>query len=151
MKFLSTIVVAALIATGALTIGYVNEGQAQDAAATVKERSALMKGMGGAAGRINKADDAKATVDDAKLIQANLQKLGGLFPAGSMTPDSRAKAEIWSMSDDFKAKLSAAQMHAASAVASSEKGDLDGTKGHVKNVVAACNVCHDVYRGPAKQ
>jgi len=93
MKFLSTIVVAALIATGALTIGYVNEGQAQDAAATVKERSALMKGMGGAAGRINKADDAKATVDDAKLIQANLQKLGGLFPAGSMTPAS-LKREI---------------------------------------------------------
>ncbi len=150
MKFLSTTMIAAA-AVALLATGFATQGQAQDAAASVKERSALMKGMGGAAGRINKADDAKATVEDAKLIQANLQKLGGLFPAGSMTPESRAKPEIWSMNDDFKAKLTAAQTHAASAVASSEKGDLDGTKGHVKNVVAACNVCHDVYRGPAKQ
>ena len=150
MKFLSTTMIAAA-AVALLATGIATQGQAQDAAAVVKERSALMKGMGGAAGRINKADDAKATVEDTKLIQANLQKLGGLFPAGSVTPESRAKPEIWSMNDDFKAKLGAAQTHAAAMVASAEKGDLDGTKGHVKSVVAACNVCHDVYRGPAKQ
>ena len=150
MKFLSTTMIAAA-AVALLATGFATQGQAQDAAAAVKERSALMKGMGGAAGRINKADDAKATVEDTKVIQANLQKLGGLFPAGSMTPESRAKPEIWSMNDDFKAKLTAAQKASDVLVATAEKGDLEGTKGQVKNVVAACNVCHDVYRGPAKQ
>ncbi|MCD6075248.1 MAG: Cytochrome, partial [Rhodospirillales bacterium] len=95
MKFLPSILVATAVACGALTLGFATQGQAQDAAAAVKERVALMKGNGGAAGRINKAEDAKATVEDAKTIQANLKKLAGLWPAGSITPDSRAKPEIW--------------------------------------------------------
>ncbi len=88
MKFLSTIAVAALVATGALTIGFATQGQAQDAAGAQKARVDAMKGSGGAAARINKAEDAKATVEDAKTIQANVTKLATLWPAGSITPMS---------------------------------------------------------------
>jgi cytochrome c556 len=151
MKFLSTIAIAALVATGALTLGYVSEGQAQDAAAAWKARSDAMKGAGGAAARINKAEDAKATVDDAKIIQANVGKLGDLFPAGSITPESRAKPEIWTNMDDFKAKLAATQKEAATLVALSEKGDLAAIKAQVPVTINACNACHNTYRGPAKQ
>ena len=151
MKFLPTILVATAVACGALTLGFATQGQAQDAAAAVKERVALMKGNGGAAGRINKAEDAKATVEDAKTIQANLKKMAGLWPAGSITPDSRAKPEIWQNMADFNAKLAATQKEADTLVANAEKGDLAATKAQVPQVIAACNACHTTYRGPAKQ
>lgn len=151
MKYLSAILVATAVAFGALTIGYTTPGQAQDAAAAVKERVALMRANGGAAGRINKAEDVKATVEDAKSIQANLGKYGALWPAGSITPESRAKPEIWTNMDDFKAKLAATQKEADILVANAEKGDLAATKAQVPQVIAACNACHTPYRGPAKQ
>ncbi len=151
MKFLSAILVATAVAFGALTIGFTAPGQAQDAAAAWKARTDAMKGSGGAAARINKAEDAKATVEDAKTIQANVAKLGGLFPAGSITPESRAKPEIWTNMDDFKAKIAAVQKEADTLVATAEKGDLAATKAQVPVVIAACNVCHSAYRGPAKQ
>jgi cytochrome c556 len=151
MKFLSTILVATAVATGAITLGFATQSQAQDAAAAVKARVALMKSNGGAAARINKAEDAKATVEDAKSIQANLAKVGELWPAGSITPDSRAKPEIWTNMDDFKAKLAAAQKEAATLVATTEKGDLAAIKAQVPQLVNACNACHKTYRAPAKQ
>jgi cytochrome c556 len=151
MKFLSTILVATAVATAALTLGFATQGQAQDAATAVKDRVALMKGNGGAAARITKAEDAKATVEDAKTIQANLAKLATLWPAGSITPDSRAKPEIWQNMSDFTAKLGAAQKEAATLVATTEKGDLAAIKAQVPQLVKACNACHDTYRGPAKK
>ena len=151
MKFLSTFAVAALVATGALTIGFATQGQAQDAAGAVKARVDAMKGSGGAAARINKAEDAKTTVEDAKIIQANIAKLGALWPAGSITPESRAKPEIWTNMNDFKAKLADVQKQADTLVATAEKGDLAATKAQVPQVINACNACHNTYRGPAKQ
>jgi cytochrome c556 len=151
MKFLPTTLAAVFVAASALTIGFATQGQAQDAAAAVKERVALMKGNGGAAARITKAEDVKATVADAKTIQANLKKLGTLWPAGSITPDSRATPEIWKNMPDFTAKLTAAQKEADTLVANAEKGDLAATKAQVRELVNACNACHKAYRGPAKQ
>jgi cytochrome c556 len=150
MKFLSKTLIAAT-AVAFIATGLAAQGQAQDAAAIVKERTDTMKGAGGAAARINKAEDAKATVDDAKLIQANVKKLAGLWPAGSVTPDSRAKPEIWQNQDDFKAKLADVQKEADTLVALSDKGDLTAIKAQVPMVVNACNACHKVYRGPEKK
>ena len=149
MKFLSTTMIAAT-AVALLATGIATQGQAQDAAGAVKERVALMKGMGGANAQIAKATEAKETVAPAQTIQGNAQKLAGLFPAGTMTPDSRAKAEIWSNNADFKVKLGALQTAATQLVAAAQKGDLEGVKAQQKLVGATCAGCHDAYRGPAK-
>ncbi|MCD6074116.1 MAG: cytochrome, partial [Rhodospirillales bacterium] len=79
------------------------------------------------------------------------KKLAGLWPAGSITPDSRAKPEIWQNMADFNAKLAATQKEADTLVANAEKGDLAATKAQVPQVINACNACHNTYRGPAKQ
>ncbi len=151
MKFLSTIVVAALIATGALTIGYVNEGQAQDAGAIVKDRVAAMKGIGAINARLAKAEDTKAISVDAKEMAATAAKIPSWFPANSITPDSRAKPEIWQNMADFTAKANGLQSAANELVAIADKGDLAAAQQQVKAVASTCGACHTPYRGPAKQ
>ena len=124
----------------------------QDAAAAWKARSDLMKSQYGAYQRITKADNAKSTVDDAKLIQADLKKLGdaALWPAGPIPADSRAKPEIWANMADFTAKLAATQKESDTLVATASKGDLDAVKAQAKATFDSCNACHTTYRGPAK-
>lgn len=150
MKFLSTTMIAAT-AVALFATGLATQGQAQDAAAVVKQRIDIMKANGGAAARINKAEDAKAVVVDAKLIQAGLKQLDALWPANSMTAESRAKPEIWSDAAGFKAELVKIQAAADQVVAMAEKGDLQGSKDQMKAVAAVCGTCHQAYRGPAKQ
>jgi len=150
MKYLSTIMVAAM--AGAFAVSAVGPSSfAQDAAAAVKARQDLMKSNGAANAKIAKSDNAKEIAAEAKTIQANAQKLATLWPPNSMTPDSRAKAEIWQNQADFGAKLKALQDSVAKVVAAADKGDVAGAKDAHKGVAAACGACHQAYRGPEKK
>ncbi len=146
--FSKTVIAAAVV--GLLATSIATQSYAQDAATAVKERVALMKANGGAAARIGKAEDVKAALADAKLIQANGKKLESLWPANSMTPDSRAKPEIWADMAGFKAALAKFQTSVDEVVAMADKGDLAAVKEGMKAVGGACGGCHRVYRGPEK-
>jgi cytochrome c556 len=120
-----------------------------------EKREKLMKSNGGNLGAFNKAmkaGDAAAAATAAKQISANLDELGdmALWPAGSTGGESRAKPEIWSHLDDFKAKLGAAKKAVAEAVTVAEAGNAAGLQGAFKGMAGACGGCHKSYRAPKK-
>ena len=70
----------------------------------IEKRQALMKSNSAAAKAIKAAVESKdyATIETkAKDIMANAEKIPGLFPKGSTTGKTKAKAEIWEKPDEF--------------------------------------------------
>jgi cytochrome c556 len=131
-------------------IGFVStSSMAQDVAAAVKARQDLMKSNGASIQKINQATDMAAVKEAAAQLQDNITKLGDLklWPAGSNTEDSRAKPEIWQNVPDFTAKLGAVKAEEAKLAAATS---VDAAKDQAKVTLAACNACHNAYRGPAK-
>jgi cytochrome c556 len=150
MKYLSTIMVAAM--AGAFAVSALGPTTlAQDAAAAVKARQDIMKSNGAANGKIAKSDNAKEIETEARVLEGNAKKLATLWPAGSATDTSRAKAEIWSNKADFDSKLKAFETAATATAAAAAKGDVAAAKDAHKGVAAQCGGCHQAYRGPEKK
>ena len=90
----------------------------------VKERRKLMKANSKAVKAIKKAVKKKdyATIESkAKVIAANMEKVPNLFPEGTTSKNSRAKAAIWKKWDRFvrrtKSKKEVAEFLASAAAA----------------------------------
>lgn len=89
---------------------------------------------------------------DAAMHATSLHQMGetfiDLFPKGS-GPDAvetRAKAEIWSNSEDFK-KAARAFTTASKKLADAAKaGDFEAVKVQFGNVGKSCGGCHDGFR-----
>ncbi|MBF0268327.1 MAG: cytochrome c [Alphaproteobacteria bacterium] len=91
-------------------------------------------------------DAARAAVLGARL-SAVAPMAADVFPAGSdFVVGSKAKPEIWSKPDDFKAKMSAFQTAAAKLADAAKAGNLDGVKAAVPDVGKACKACHDDFK-----
>lgn len=113
----------------------------------VKERKATFKGISKANKAIKnavKASDKATAMKQAAMIVASADKLAGLFPKGTDrgTLDAkvtRAKPEIWSDWDTFKARLADLR-----SVASQVAG---GDMAAAKNMGKACGACHKLFRG----
>ncbi len=59
---------------------------------------------------------------------------------------TKAKAEIWTKMDDFKAKMTKMNEETAKLAAVSKVGSLDDIKKQFGAVGASCKACHDDYR-----
>jgi len=113
----------------------------------VKDRVAMMKQMSKAnkaLGKAAKAGKKAAAKKQAMIIVASVDKLGNLFPRGTDSKAlgakaTRAKPEIWSDWDTFKAKLGDLKKVASNVA----DGDLAAAKGMGK----ACGGCHKLFRG----
>lgn len=68
------------------------------------------------------------------------------FIPGSDKGDTKAKPEIWTEMDDFKAKLEKMQGEAAKLADVAKGGDLAALKAQVGETGKACKACHDNYR-----
>jgi cytochrome c556 len=85
-----------------------------------------------------------------KGIMENMNQLVTLFPNGSISEKSRAKAEIWEKWDEFT-KLPGTVKQAAQALADAAKAkDEAEVDVKLKALGDACNVCHKSFRGPRK-
>lgn len=118
----------------------------------IKERRALMKANSKASKAIKKAIKAKdfATVEaKAGVIAANMEKLPNLFPKGSTSEKSRAKAAIWEKWGRFtrgaKSNYEVAEMLAESAKAK------DGDKVAILAKGIDCKSCHKSFRAKKKK
>ena len=118
----------------------------------IKERRALMKANSKASKAIKKAVKKKdyATVEArAKVIAANMEKIPSLFPKGSTSEKSRAKAAIWKKWNRFvrgtKSNKEVAEMLADAAAA----GDGDKVKILAKGI--DCKSCHKSFRAKKKK
>jgi cytochrome c556 len=99
---------------------------------------------GMAAGKI--PFDAKVAADNAETA-AMLSKLPYAgFIEGTDKGDTRAKAEIWSESDKFKARAAKMQEEMAKLNVAAKAGNLDAIKVAVGETGKQCQGCHDTYR-----
>lgn len=139
---------AAVIAVGCATAQTAKMSPAE----TVAERQKLMKANGAAwksAQANTKAGDLKAVAADADKISQNAKKIPALFPPGSMTPDSKAKPEIWQDWPKFEATAKAMEVEAAKLRDTANSGDKAATEAMVKGFGGkACGACHQPFRVP---
>jgi len=86
----------------------------------------------------------------AKAIMENMDKVPELFPKGSTSEKSRAKAEIWEKWDEFTKDAGQAKKAAeALADAAKAKNEAD-VNVKLKALGEACASCHKSFRAPRK-
>ncbi|TAN53553.1 MAG: cytochrome c [Rhodospirillales bacterium] len=97
--------------------------------------------------------EGKVQLDAARLavLGARLSAIAPMaaeaFPEGSdMVAGTKAKPEIWSKPDDFKAKMSAFQAAAAKLAEAAKAGNLDAVKALAPETGKACKACHDDFK-----
>lgn len=90
--------------------------------------------------------DAAAFARHAEIV-AFMSKLPieGFIP-GSDKGETKAKPEIWSDMDDFKAKLEKMQNEASKLAEVAKSGDFNAVKAQLGETGKACKACHDKYR-----
>ena len=115
----------------------------------IEKRQAAMKGNSADVKAIKAAVESKdyATVEaKAKDIMGTADKIPGLFPKGSTTGKTKAKADIWEKSEDFgkAAKNLSKAANELAAAAKSKNDDAVATK--VKALGDACGSCHKQFR-----
>ena len=85
-----------------------------------------------------------------KVIMDNMDKIVDLFPKGSISEKSRAKAEIWEKWDEFS-KHPGTVKKAAQALADAAKSkDEAEVNTKFKALGDACASFHNSFRGPRK-
>jgi cytochrome c556 len=103
-----------------------------------------------ALGKAIKEKDFAEIQVKVKVIMDNMDKIPDLFPKGSLSEKSRAKAEIWEKWDEF-IKNPGMVKKAAQALADAAKSKNEtevNTK--FKALGDACANCHNSFRGPRK-
>jgi cytochrome c556 len=90
--------------------------------------------------------DAKAVADNAEIatIMSKLPYAG--FVEGSDKGETRAKPEIWTEMDKFRAAAAKMQDEMAKLNVVAKAGNIDAIKAQVAETGKACKACHDVYR-----
>ena len=120
----------------------------------VQKRRLLMEANNDAATKtIKTAVDAKdyPTIElKAKEIMGNMDQLLDLFPKGSLSEKSRAKAEIWDKWDEFTKERDKVKKAAGDLAAAAKAQDEEKVKGGFKSLGDACASCHKPFRGPRK-
>ena len=105
------------------------------------------------------AKEMKAKIDAGKLKEAKLNaqvlaihatRIEALFPEGSTTDSSRAKAEIWQNWDAFLAFASALSTEADTLAVATGHAEESEVKAQMKKVFGTCKSCHDQFRKPEK-
>ena len=86
----------------------------------------------------------------AKAIVANMDKVLDLFPKGSLSEKSRAKAEIWEKWDEFTKQNETVKKVAQSLADAARAKDEEGVNTKMKALGDGCTNCHRSFRGPRK-
>ena len=96
--------------------------------------------------------DVKRQQHAAESLAYFGHSIAGLFPAGSLAPDSRASPAIWTNKADFDAKAKGFGDASTRLAELAKAGDSIGFAAQAKVVAGGCNSCHSRYRTeePAK-
>ena len=90
--------------------------------------------------------DAKAAAENAELLTHLAPLPAAGFIAGTDKGDTRAKPEIWSEADKFKAGMTKMQEEVGKLNAAAKTGDLAQLKTAFGAAAQTCKACHDNYR-----
>ena len=118
----------------------------------VKYRKGAFTVMANHFSRIGAMANGKAPFD-AKIAQSNAELVATLsalpwagFIEGTSSGDTRAKPEIWTEADKFKAGAMKMQEEVAKLNAAAKTGNLDQIKAAFGEAGKSCKACHDNYR-----
>lgn len=115
----------------------------------IRDRIELMEKVGSDAKAINhalKAGTPAEAAAPADGIAALVRGVPKLFPEGSVSPDSRAKKNIWASWDEFEA-FSTYLEEAALDVAKAAR-DGGNVKAAARKMFKSCKSCHTKFREP---
>lgn len=148
---LSSMLMAATVLAGVVTAlpAAAQFAKPEDA---IKYRKSAMTLMGTHVGRIfamangRVPFDAKAVADNAEIAAAVSKWQFSGFVDGSDKGETKAKPEIWSEMDKFKAAASKSQEDLIKLSAAAKTGSQDTIKTAIGAVGQSCKACHDTYR-----
>jgi cytochrome c556 len=118
----------------------------------IKYRKAAMTVMAAHFGRVAAMAngripfDAKVAADNADIALTMSRLPFAGFVEGSDKGDTKAKPEIWSEADKFRAGATKMQDEMAKLSAAAKAGNLDAMKSAAGATGQACKGCHDNYR-----
>ena len=121
---------------------------------SIKKRQKLMKSNSSASKAIKAAigkKDFPAVETKAKHIAENVSRLEKLFPKGTLSPESRAKAAIWEKWDEFAKDAEAAKTAAGDLAAAAAAKDAAAVEEKAKVLGKSCSSCHKTFRAPKKK
>jgi cytochrome c556 len=116
-------------------------------------RTYLMENVGDNAKEMNdkmKAGKIKEAKINAQAIALHSTRIVDLFPQGSTSETSRAKAEIWQNWDDFVKSSETFRNEADQLALVTAEGKANEAKEQLKKVFGGCKSCHDTFRRPDK-
>jgi cytochrome c556 len=120
----------------------------------VADRQRLMKLVGASWADIQakvKAGNIEAVAVNAETIAVSAPHIPPLFPAGSMTDQSKAKPEIWQKWPEFEASAKNLETMSEKLRDAARAKDAAGVEVMVKEFGAkACGACHTPFRQPPK-
>ena len=121
----------------------------------VADRQRLMKLNGASAKDLNdklKAGQIEAMAVNAETIAVNAQHVPMLFPKGSLTDKSKAKAEIWDKWSEFEAAAKNLETKAIEVRDAAKAKDQAKVEALMKDFGRqACGTCHQPFRQPQQQ
>ncbi len=132
---------------GLVTVTFSTQAFAQ--ADAIEKRQKAMKSNSADAKAIKAAVESKdyATIETkAKDIMGTAEKIPSLFPKGSTTGKTKAKAEIWEKNDDFVKHAKALSKSAGELAAAAKAGNDAEVGVKVKAMGDACGACHKAFR-----
>jgi cytochrome c556 len=118
----------------------------------IKYRKAAFTVMGTHFGRIGAMAngrvpfDAKVASENAELVLAMSKLPFDTFGPGTDKGETRAKPEIWTETDKFKAGAAKLQDDALKLSMAAKGGNLDAIKAAFGETGKSCKACHDAYR-----
>ena len=90
--------------------------------------------------------DAKVVAENAEIATQVSKLPFSAFGDGTTQGDTKAKAEVWSESDKFRAATLKMQEEMAKLDAAAKTGNLDTIKAAFGPVGQSCKACHDHFR-----
>ena len=128
--------------------------QFRNADAAIKYRQSAMALQGNHMARVFAMANGQVPFD-AKVAAENIEIVAMLnrlqftaFIDGSDKGNTRAKPEIWSEKDKFKAAIAKSQEDVLKLAAAGKTGSLDQIKAAAGAVGESCKACHDTYQKP---
>ncbi|MDD5057571.1 MAG: cytochrome c [Sideroxydans sp.] len=151
--------ISKLVVCGVVLCGFAGAAQAESSREdfAIKFRKSgfmMMTWYMGPMGRMAKGD----MPFDKALFARNAENLAFLsklpkdgFIPGSGSGDTKAKAEVWSQADKFKAANDAMETETAKLAELAKGGNLDALKEQLGKVQKTCKSCHEEFKTKAAQ
>lgn len=135
---------SALLAVLALSLVFAGTAPAATVQQLVDARVAAMKQNGQIIRSAKNLKGDKA-VQAATTVLKNFKAFPGLFPEGSLTPDSRATDKIWKNWADFLKRMKAEEASAQDMLSAAKAGDQAKYEAAIDKLRSRCSSCHLTY------